>query len=262
MRVAARRMRAAWRVFGDAFERDAVRRYRGELREIGATLGAVRDLDVLIGILEAHREGHGLRQRAGLEPLHAAWRVERAARRSDLIAVLTSERFARFVTDYDTLVETPGRAAAVLPPHAPALVRNRVPATVWVAYQRVWAFDDALETADLAALHELRIAGKWLRYALEFVREPLGPESAALIKPIVALQDHLGSQHDLHVAGTLAREFGASAAPTPPQAKAIHKLATQLDTGVERLGRTLPSTWRPVVAPGYRRRLGRALARL
>ena len=64
MRVAARRMRAAWRVFGDGFERSEVRRYRGELRDIGASLGAVRDLDVLIGILVAYAEQRSARQRA------------------------------------------------------------------------------------------------------------------------------------------------------------------------------------------------------
>ena len=53
MRVAGRRMRAAWRVFGDGFERAARRRYVDDLREIGARLGAVRDLDVLLGILDA-----------------------------------------------------------------------------------------------------------------------------------------------------------------------------------------------------------------
>jgi hypothetical protein len=48
MRVAARRMRAAWRVFGDAFEREPMRRHRRDLREVGAGLGAVRDLDAVI----------------------------------------------------------------------------------------------------------------------------------------------------------------------------------------------------------------------
>ena len=193
MRVAARRMRAAWRVFGDGFERDAVRRYRGELRDIGARLGAVRDLDVLIEILVAYGEQRGARQRAGLEPLLAAWRTEREARRVDLVAALASERFAEFVGDYERLAETPGHAAARRsPPHAPGLVRNRMPATIWGAYQAVWAFDDDLATADLATLHELRIAAKWLRYTLEFVREPLEPEATVLIRPVVAVQDHLG----------------------------------------------------------------------
>ena len=261
MRVAARRMRAAWRVFGDGFERDAMRRYRGELRDIGARLGAVRDLDVLIEILltDGQRSGH---QRAGLEPLLAAWRAERETRRIDLVASLGSERFAEFIVDYERLADTPGHAALVIPPHTPRLVRNRMPATIWGAYQAVWAFDNDLATADLATLHELRIAAKWLRYTLEFVREPLDPEATALIRPVVRLQDHLGSQHDQHVASEMARAFATSTPLTDAQAKSIARFVDHLDRGVGRLWATLPATWRPVAASSYRRGLGRAIARL
>ncbi len=262
MRVAARRMRAAWRVFGDGFERGEVRRYRGELRDIGASLGAVRDLDVLIGILVAYAEQRSARQQAGLEPLLAAWRREREARRLELVAVLGSERFTAFIDDYQAFVGTPGRAALVLPPNTPGLVRNRMPATIWGAYQDVWAFDGDLQAADLATLHQLRIAAKWLRYTLEFVREPLEPEATALIRPVVALQDHLGDQHDQHVAAELARECVATAAYTASEVKAIGRFTAYLDGDVERLRRTIRSTWPPISGSRYRRSLGRAVARL
>jgi CHAD domain-containing protein len=262
MRVAARRMRAAWRVFGDGFEREERRRYRGELRDVGARLGAVRDLDVLIEIVVAYGEQRSARQRTGLEPLLAAWRAERETRRVSLVEALGSERFAAFIGDYETFAETPGSATMAIPPHTPGLVRNRMPATIWAAYQAVWAFDSDLGTADLGTLHQLRIAAKWLRYTLEFVREPLEPGVTALIRPVVALQDHLGDQHDQHVAGLLAREFATSTTLTDAQAKAIEKFVVHLDQGVERLGRTLGSTWRPIVAASYRRGLGRAIARL
>ena len=49
MRVAARRMRAAWRVFGDAYDRRTTRAYLDELRTLGGRLGVVRDLDVRSG---------------------------------------------------------------------------------------------------------------------------------------------------------------------------------------------------------------------
>ena len=262
MRVAGRRMRAAWRVFGDGFERDARRRYLAELRDVGARLGAVRDLDVLIGILATYSQHRSHRQRVGLEPLLVAWRVDREARRVELVEALGSERFAEFIRDYQAFAETPGLAAVAIPQHAPGLVRNRMPATIWDAYQAVWAFDGALETADLATLHQLRIVGKWLRYTLEFVREPLEPAATALIGQVVALQDHLGDQHDLHVAGLLAREFAASTALSDAQAKSVAKFVDHLDQGVLRLGRTFEPTWRPIAASSYRRSLGRAIARL
>jgi CHAD domain-containing protein len=137
-----------------------------------------------------------------------------------------------------------------------------MPATIWGAYQDVWAFDEDLEAADLDTLHQLRIAAKWLRYTLEFVREPLEPEAAALIRPVVALQDHLGDQHDQHVAAELAREFVATSACSASERKAIERLTAHLDGDVERLRRTLRSTWPPIVGSRYRRSLGRAVARL
>ena len=98
----------------------------------------------------------------------------------------------------------------------------------------MWAFEDGLRTADLATLHQLRIAGKWLRYTLEFVREALEPDAAALIGPVVALQDHLGVQHDLHVAATLAREFVVRVRRrSERERKSIERFVRELDEGVE-----------------------------
>jgi CHAD domain-containing protein len=263
MRVAGRRMRAAWRVFGDGFEREARRRYVGDLREIGAGLGAVRDLDVLLEILDAYAAHRSERQRTDLAPLFAAWRGIREARRLELIEVLGSDRFKTFATEYEELARTEGLAAVAVPPHAPALVRNRMPSTAWAAYQTVWAFDDDLAGTDLATLHQLRIAGKWLRYTLEFVREPLEPEATSLIGQVVALQDHIGVLHDVHVTATLAREVATGAtAPTSQQARAIDRFVRHFDERTLHLQRTLGPTWRPLVASDYRRRLGRGLARL
>jgi CHAD domain-containing protein len=263
MRVAARRMRAAWRVFGDGFERETVRRYREDLREVGGRLGAVRDLDVLIGIVAAYGAHASGRQREGLVPLVAAWDEGREARRVELVELLGSEHFGRFVEAYIELVTSEGLAATPTKPHTPRLVRDRMPSTAWAAYEAVWAFDDGLADADLATLHQLRIAGKWLRYTLEFVREPLQPEATELIRPAVALQDHIGTLHDLHVAAAMARDVVAARSDlSSREVKATDRFVRHLDESAGRLRRTLPSTWRPIVAPDYRRRLGRALARL
>ena len=46
MRVATRRQRAAWRVFGESYRKNRTKPYRSGLRDIAHRLGAVRDLDV------------------------------------------------------------------------------------------------------------------------------------------------------------------------------------------------------------------------
>ena len=262
MRVAARRMRAAWRVFGDGFERGATRQYRNDLHVIGGRLGAVRDLDVLLAILTTGVDGRSGRGRAGVAPLVGAWSAERDARRAELVAVLTSEAFREFVDEYVELVTTE-RASRQLSPTARALVRTRIASSAWGAYEAVWAFERVVGDADLATLHQLRIAAKWLRYTLEFVRELLEPEATCLIRPVVALQDHLGAQHDLHVAATLGREFAAaSPALARHELRSIENFIDTMDAGVVRFGSSFGRTWRSVVDPAYRRRLGRGLARL
>jgi len=77
MRVATRRMRAAWRVFGDAYDPGRTKLFRRRLRELAALLGGVRDLDVLIEATEAYGEAIGAPDQAGLQPLLAAWRSDR-----------------------------------------------------------------------------------------------------------------------------------------------------------------------------------------
>ena len=262
MRVAARRMRAAWRVFGDAFERDARRRYLAELRVLGSRLGTVRDLDVQLGILVARSRRRSARQRDGLEPLLATWLLEREARGRELAGVLAGEAFSTFVLDYEMFASTPGLAALAPAPNTPATVRHRMPTAIWEAYQAVWAFDAAMGAADLATLHRLRIAAKWLRYTLEFVREPLDPDASALIRPVVALQDRLGDQHDLHMAAELARSGLEHLGRTRQQERAMAAFIEDLDQDVVRLGRSVHRAWRPVADPRYRRALGQAIARL
>ena len=90
------------------FERPARRRYVGDLREIGTRLGAVRDLDVLLEILSAYEARQSARARAGLRPVRDAWVTERDARRVELVELLGSEAFARFVAEYEAFRVTEG----------------------------------------------------------------------------------------------------------------------------------------------------------
>jgi CHAD domain-containing protein len=263
MRVATRRVRAAWRVFGDGYERQMVRDHVGQLRTLGGRLGAVRDLDVQIAILAGYRDRRSKRDRVALTPLLEAWGAERAARHGELVERLVSPWFTDFVTDHEALVSTPGAGVRARSAHAPATLRMQAPAVAWEAYQAVWAFDDAVASADVATLHELRIAAKWLRYTLEFVREPMEPGVTELIRRVVVLQDQLGDIHDLDAAATLARGF-ASERPDlrPGQRAAIERFAATQDARVERLRRRVGPVWRGLADAEYRRGLGRSLARL
>ena len=58
---------------------------------------------------------------------------------------------------------------------------DRYLSRIWAAYEQVRSYEPILRWADVPTLHELRIAGKWLRYSLEFVQEPLGEDALPLI---------------------------------------------------------------------------------
>jgi CHAD domain-containing protein len=262
MRVATRRMRAAMRVFGGAYDRRITRTYLDDLRLLGGRLGVVRDLDVWLTLLAADVRRRSKRDRAGLRTLAAAWEADRAARHADLVAVISSPWFVDVVTSLAAFVETPGAASRVVTPRTPNLVRDRVPSVLWADYQAVSAYGVDLDQADVIVLHELRIAAKWLRYTLEFVREPLGPAATDLIRRVVILQDQLGDIHDRHAAASSAVAYAAEAASTDAAPIAIGRFIEDQASRVDRLQRRLGPASRGVMDADYRRRLGRAVARL
>jgi CHAD domain-containing protein len=265
MRVATRRMRAAWRVFGDAFRAGRTRRLRARLRELAGRLGAVRDLDVLIEAAAAYQASLGAREGAAFEPLVAAWRAERNVARTVLLRELDSLDYVRLVEEYRVFVATEG-AGAVAPPSpvVPHRVRDTAASRIWLAYEQVRAYETVLRWADIETVHQLRIASKWLRYTMEFFREALGPEGDTLIARVTALQDHLGLLHDADVTISLTRQFLVEHGTTlsRDQSRAIGSYLALQERELARLRRTMTGPWRAVSGPTFRRLLGRALAAL
>jgi len=265
MRVATRRMRAAWRVFGDGFRLRRTKRLRDRLRVVAGRLGAVRDLDVLIDAATTYQAGLSRAEAAAFEPLVAAWRDEREAARIVLLRELDSPGYIRLVEDYRVFVIAEGEAVlAPASPVSPHRVRDTAGSRIWLAYEQVRAYESVLRWADIETVHQLRIAAKWLRYTLEFFRETLGPEVDRLIPRVVALQDHLGWLHDADVTIALARQFLVANAGTLSREE-THAIGTYLagrERELARLRRTMGVPWRAVSGAPFRRLLGRAVSAL
>jgi CHAD domain-containing protein len=264
MRVATRRQRAAWRVFGSAFRPSRTRRYRTGLREVAARLGAVRDLDVLLEAADHYRADLATSEQRALEPLLADWRTHRDDARVLLIRELDSEGFHRWVDDYREFVRTEGAAVLPVGPTQPHRIRDTTASRIWTAYEQVRGYESVLRWADVETLHELRIAGKWLRYSLEFVREALGDDSAPLIARVTALQDHLGLMNDADVSASMARTFLVEHAGdlSALESAAIGRYLLSREREVSRLRRSVGRAWRGVAGIGFRRALGRVVAGL
>jgi CHAD domain-containing protein len=264
MRVATRRQRAAWRVFGASFRGGRTRRYRKGLREIAARLGAVRDLDVLIEAADHYRADLPVAEQRAVEPLLTDWRTRRDDARVLLVRELDSDDYRRWVDDYRDFVRTDGAGVVPVGPVQPHRVRDTTASRVWTAYEHVRGYEAVLRWADVETLHELRIAGKWLRYTLEFVREPLGDDAGPLIARVTALQDHLGLMNDADVAASMARTFLVDHAGDLSQLEnaAIGRYLVNRERDVARLRRSVGPAWRGVAGIGFRRTLGRVVARL
>ena len=264
MRVATRRQRAAWRVFGSAFDEHRTVRHRRRLREVAADLGGVRDLDVLIEAAEAYRARLGQAEAAAFEPLIASWRARRDAARVVLVHELDSRRYARWTDEYAAFVQAEGAGSRTVGPTEPHRVRDAMPSRIWAAYEAVRAYEPVMRWADVTTLHDLRIAAKWLRYTLEFVREALGRDAGPVIEKVVALQDHLGWLHDADVAAGLARGFLVEHAGDldETESAAIGRYLVDRERELARLRRTVGPAWRGVSSLAFRRALARVVAGL
>jgi CHAD domain-containing protein len=264
MRVATRRQRAAWRVFGEAFRAGRTRTHRKRLREVAARLGAVRDLDVLLEAADAYRSELPRAEQRALEPLLRGWRDHRDDARRLLIRELDSDGYQRWIDDYSEFVRHEGLAVLPVSPTEPHRVRDTAASRILAAYEGVRAYEAVLRWADVETLHELRIASKWLRYTLEFVREALGPEASTLIARVTALQDHLGLLNDADVTAHMARSFLVENAGELSQLEsaAIARYLVSREREVARLRRTVGRPWRGVAGVSFRRALGRTMAGL
>jgi CHAD domain-containing protein len=264
MRVATRRQRAAWRVFGDAYDAERTLRYTKRLKAVARDLGAVRDLDVLIEAGEAYQSRQVAAEAKAFEPLLDTWRRQRDVAREVLVRELDAGRYRKWLDGYVEFTLADGMAARPVGPIDPHRVRDTMPSRIWAAYEGVRAYESVMRWADVTTLHDLRIAAKWLRYTLEFVREALGRDAGPVIEKVVALQDHLGWLHDADVASGLARQFLVEHAGdlSEPQSAAIGRYLVDRERELARLRRTVGPAWRGVSSIAFRRALGRVVAGL
>lgn len=257
MRVATRRLRAALQTLEGVFEPGLIRTYRKGLRSIAASLGAVRDGDVFLEHVLAHQAGLPAEQQDALGPLVAAVSAERAQARANLLEALASKRYRKLKRSFAAFLCAPG--AGVLPAPEPGItqrLRDFAGSAIWRRYELWRAYDEVLPGAGDETLHQTRIAGKRLRYTLEFFAEALGPRASLVLGPLIALQENLGTLQDIvtahaHVAALgLADDPGAQAYLAARRAERAALLAA------------LPERWAKVASATYRRRLFELIVKL
>ena len=209
MRVATRRMRAAFEVFADGFQNKAIREHLKGLRATGRALGGVRDMDVFIEKANAYLAERPQSDREELHPLIASWEGEREKNRQKMLFHMNSSRYQVFKEKFFNFLSTPGEGARPKPPNrlTPWLVCEIAPVLIYTRLATVRSFGPFVNSASLEQLHALRIEFKKFRYTLEFFQEVLGEEAGSVIEEIKIIQDHLGDLNDAQVATQILRDF-------------------------------------------------------
>ncbi|MGE5603908.1 MAG: CHAD domain-containing protein [Nitrososphaerales archaeon] len=264
MRVSTRRLRAAYRVFEPFYEKEAIAKFNKELRRAGGTLGAVRDLDVLIEKAQNYEASLSSDEGLSLTPLLEEWSAQREAARRELLSYLNSDGYQRFVESFRTFLLTPGTGAKAIPQGEPVAhqVRHVIPRRIMERYEQVRAYETVLPNAPITTYHMLRIDCKRLRYALEFFSKLLGSGAGDVIKQVTAMQELLGAMQDAHVAEGLLVQFlserrGRKKADPMPGVEAYLLTQQQIQADLLNL---FDAPWATLTGPEFRRTLGLALA--
>jgi len=248
MRVAVRRLRAAVRVFADGIPvrlHDALER---DLRWLGRSLGAVRDLDVHLARFQQYRDAQPAEQRAAIDGLLRHLRSRRTDCRRELLAALDSPRYFRLLLKLERFAAARARKRPRDTPGQEPLVvagRRALEQAVSKVVKRGRKVDTSGHTPTAKELHRLRIQAKRLRYLLEFLRELTGKPGRRFVKRLVRLQDLLGAHQDNVVAEAVVHEYTATAGlSADPAAAAMNALLDHEERAAAAARAAFHRSWR------------------
>ena len=211
-RVTSRRMRELIPML--QLDRHNARKLGRRLRKVTTRLGTVRELDVLLLLIdELHVSGRrGAGGGLGRVGVRVAKRRDEARKR--LFAHLPIAEMSRLARKLDRIVDGLRDAER-------ASSKTAVRSWRWAIDARVAGRASRLSAAmaDAGALylperlHAVRIALKKLRYAVELSAEAAGERFGADLGPLKRGQDLLGRMHDMQMLIEQVRQTQASLAP-------------------------------------------------
>ncbi len=191
LRVATRRARALLRAAKGLVDPDWADGLRRELGWLGALLGPVRDLDVLLEHLDedaaATLEGDDVR---AFRRIRARLSAERDVGRVELLAAMGTPRYFRLL---DVLESAHGAPAGEI-----ATPLQEIAAREFARLRRAVKALGKQPGDD--ALHEVRIDTKRARYAAELAAPVLGKPGTRFLECAKAVQDVIGDHQDACVA--------------------------------------------------------------
>ncbi len=195
MRVSIRRLRSAMRDFSSLMKTKPLGKIKKELKRIADALGAVRDEDVAILALEKlRRKSKEKIIKDGIGGLIDRRKEKREKAKNDLTETLSATALEDLQKRFDKAVEEAVKSSKT----GKTISFNQ--AGRKVVGQSVEEFcaltDHIYEPFIDKPLHELRIAAKRLRYAIELYTACWGKKIEPFAEGIAQMQDFLGEIHD------------------------------------------------------------------
>jgi len=192
-RVASRRLREALPTLTEGLRNTKSRKAERKVRRITQALGAVRELDVTLHLIDELAERADI-PRPALAEVRAQVIEAREQRRKLMLERLDdvdTEKLARRLRSVRQALVTPGPGHAWRPALASRTVRR--------ARRLEKAIDEAGQIYAPESLHLVRIASKKLRYSLEIADESGVAPCGETLRTLKRAQEALGRLHDLQV---------------------------------------------------------------
>lgn len=227
-RVASRRLREAVPVLAGKIEHSKAGKARRKIRRLTQALGGVRELDVTIQLLDELSRSDDL-SRPALQDVRLHVMEERERKRETML-----ERLGH--VDVDKLKRRLLSVSEALRQDRTGAWRQVLGARLMKRARRLGvAIDNAGQLYFPEHLHQVRIASKKLRYALEIAADSGLKAAAPHVRALKRTQETLGRLHDLqvlqrHVAAVQAKPAGRAA----PHA-GLDAIATRIEEECRRL---------------------------
>jgi CHAD domain-containing protein len=208
LRVAFRKLRALYWAYSAYLGEELTAQATGEFKRLAAVAGGTRDWDIAGELLSS-----ALRSGASVEALVAAAREKRAEAVALSQASIASADIEAFLKDALHRAEAALQSRCGDMPIKP-FAKERV-RRAQRALRKRSRHASRNETAEEEDLHDVRKAGKKLRYLLEFFQPVIKGGHGRTLRQLTSAQDTLGKFNDLAASEVLIR--GASFSEVSPE---------------------------------------------
>lgn len=259
IRVALRRLRAAFQIFWSIFPDAELSLIRKELKWLTRQLNPARDWDILV--TQILPQVNTSMPQLSLHPIEKRCQFYRKLHRQHAQASVDSPRYTRLLIELCSWLyqidqpDAPFKSSDT-PPIRRKSTKSIVTSLIATSHRNAIEHGKDIATLDAASLHALRIHVKELRYLIEFFQS-LFPQNSGKrwIAALSRLQNVLGSINDCNVTQSLLDEIQTRDL-SGKQRKAIETICEWVVKQIEIQKADLIAAWQDyaVIAPFWEKK--------